>query len=110
MNSLTRAQIRDLYFKKNRQWPNRAAVRFFDRSESSEPHDIFVREILQRTPRQVDRYWIEQKFKSGDSAPSSVESDRILLDLVSRFPGSISYLPDDVPLTKTVKAIEVTGK
>ena len=109
MKKLTRSQIRDMYFKKNRNWPERTPIRFFDRPEDSEARQIFIREVLNRSSRQVDRFWIEQKFKSGDSAPSTVDNNQVLQDLISRFPGSISYLPDDVPLSKNVKVIEVTG-
>lgn len=109
VTKLSRSQIRDMYFKKTRAWPDHTAMRFFDRPETSKVRQMFITDILNRSSRQVDRYWIEQKFKSGDSAPSSVDNDRILQDLISRFPGSISYLPDDVPLTKNVKTIEVTG-
>jgi ABC-type phosphate transport system substrate-binding protein len=109
VNQITATQIRDFYFKKNRNWSDGTSVRFFDRSESNPARSIFFSDILKRNPRQVDRYWIEQKFKSGDTAPSDVDSNQILLDLISRLPGSISYLSDDVTLPKNVKVIEVTA-
>ena len=109
VSKLSHVQIRDYYLKRNRAWADNTSVRFFDRPETTEVRKIFLENFLHRTSRQVDRFWIEQKFKSGDSAPSSVANDVILLDLISRFPGSISYISDEVPMTKKVKIIEVTG-
>ncbi len=110
LTKLSRAQVKDYYFKKNRQWPDQSTVRFFDRHESNPARDIFLQTILNRTARQVDNFWIEQKFKSGDSAPSTVDEDKILIDLISRFPGAISYLSEDVSVTKNVKVIQVTDQ
>ncbi|MES2527082.1 MAG: substrate-binding domain-containing protein [Bdellovibrionota bacterium] len=107
LNKLSRTQLKDYYFKKIRQWPDHSTVRFFDRPESNLAREIFLQTVLNRSARQVDNYWIEQKFKSGDSAPSSVEDDLVVMELISRFPGAISYLSEETPLNKQVKVIEV---
>lgn len=103
---ITKNQLQDLYFKRNRIWPNGSAVRFFDRDELIRSE--FLSQYLKKTTRQVDQYWIAQKFNTGDTAPTMISSDAMTMSLVSRFPGGIGYITLGSPLNKDVKTIEVT--
>lgn len=110
MNSttmITRDQIQDYYFKRNRMWPDGKPVRFFDRQDNSQERIYFLKSLIRKTARQVDQFWIGQKFNTGDSAPIQVSTDTMTLNLVSRFPGGISYVNEGVTLPKNVKVLEV---
>lgn len=103
---LTRTQIQELFFKTVREWQDGSAVRFFDRVDSPE-RNIFLKYYLRRTQRQVDRYWIAQKLRSGASAPTQLTSDSMTASLVARFPGGIGYVSETFRGAKGVKLIEV---
>lgn len=110
MNSttmITRDQIQDYFFKRNRLWPDGKPVRFFDRQDNSQERIYFLKSLIRKTARQVDQFWIGQKFNTGDSAPIQVSTDTMTLNLVSRFPGGISYVNEGVTLPKNVKVLEV---
>lgn len=110
MNSttmITRDQIQDYFFKRNRLWPDGKPVRFFDRQDNSQERTYFLKNLIRKTARQVDQFWIGQKFNTGDSAPIQVSTDTMTLNLVSRFPGGISYVNEGVTLPKNVKVLEV---
>lgn len=110
LSQISKDQIQDFYFKKNRQWPDGKAVRFFDRMDNSPIRSIFLQNIIQKTSRQVDQFWIGQKFNTGDSAPTQVSTDSLTMNLVSRFPGGIGYIQEGTPLTKNVKILTVIGQ
>lgn len=110
VNQITKDQIQDYYFKRNRNWPHGEPIRFFDRSDNSTIRNIFLRDFIQKSSRQVDQFWIGQKFNTGDSAPTQVNSDHLSMNLVSRFAGGISYVLEGTPLSKNVKIINVTGQ
>lgn len=110
VNQVTKNQLQDYYFKRNRVWSHGEPVRFFDRSDNSTIRNIFLRDFIQKSSRQVDQFWIGQKFNTGDSAPTQVSSDHLSMNLVSRFAGGISYVQEGTPLSKNVKIINVTGQ
>ncbi|HXH32393.1 MAG TPA: hypothetical protein VNJ01_16450 [Bacteriovoracaceae bacterium] len=109
LNSISSQQLQDFYFKRAKQWPDGSALRFFDRSEGSEERKEFLSSLLHRSTRQVDHFWIGQKLYSGASAPSQVNSDRMVTSLVARFPGGISYVSENFTQFKGVKVLTVTG-
>jgi ABC-type phosphate transport system substrate-binding protein len=101
--------IQDYYFKRNRSWSDGKPVRFFDRQNNG-LRESFLKTIINKSSRQVDQYWIGQKFNTGDSAPTQVSSDSLVIGLVSKFPGGIGYVSEGTVLPKEVKVIEVMGK
>jgi len=106
-NQITRDQIQDYFFKRNRLWPDGKPVRFFDRQDNSAERTYFLKYHLHKTARQVDQFWIGQKFNTGDSAPIQVSTETMTLNMVSRFPGGISYVNEGVRLPKNVKVLEI---
>ena len=107
-NQISRDQIQDYFFKRNRSWPDGKPVRFFDRQDNSHERAVFLKSHLHKSARQVDQFWIAQKFNTGDSAPIQVSTDTMTLNMVSRFPGGISYVKEGVSLPKNVKILEIS--
>ena len=107
IQTITTSQIQDFFLKRARTWPDGTPVRFFDRSDDSPERKIFLQNYLKRTARQVEQHWIGQKLYSGDSSPSQVTSDSLMVSLVSRFPGGIGYVSAYFSAGKGVKIIEV---
>lgn len=109
ISSLTPEQIRDFYLKKNKQWPNGNSVRFFDRDDESDERKIFLREVLKRSQREVETFWIGQKLYTGHSAPTQVNSDSLMAALVNKIPGSLGYVSESFTTPKGIKIIELKG-
>lgn len=107
VSQITKNQLQDFFFKRSRMWSDGSPVRFFDHSDT-DLRKSFLQKFIRMTPRQVDQFWIAQKFSSGDSAPTQVSSDSMIMNMVSRFPGGIGYVREGTTLSKNVKIIEVT--
>lgn len=109
VSNLSKQQILNFYFKKVRQWPDGNEVRFFDRSDESPERNIFLKDILNKTSRDLEEFWIGQKLYTGNSAPSQLSSDKMVKHMVMHFPGAIGYVRADFPITEGIKKIEITG-
>lgn len=110
VTELRQEDIRNYFLKKNKQWPHGGSVRFFDRNDDSPERRIFLRNVIERSPREIETFWIGQKLYSGHSAPTQVSSDSMMSSLVSRFPGGIGYVSKDFTPPKGVKVIKVKSE
>lgn len=107
-SELPRAQIAEFFMKRQRQWPDGTPMRFFDRDDDSIERKIFLNEVVEKTSREVELFWIGQKLYTGHSAPTQVSTDSLVISLVSRFPGAMGYVSSDTPLQgKGVKAVAI---
>lgn len=109
VKELTASQIADFYFKRKRSWPNGTKVRFFDHGDSA-VRNQFYRQILKKSARDVDLFWIGEKNFSGQGAPVAAPDDGMVISSVASVPGAIGYISDTEgePLTG-VKKITVKG-
>lgn len=107
INEISKDQLQDFFFKRVRNWPDGRPVRFFDRLDNSALRNKFLRDYINRSSRQVEQFWIGQKFNTGDSAPTQINSDSLMANMVSRFPGGIGYVHDAKDLPKDVKVLKI---
>lgn len=105
---LSRAQIAEYYLKKDRTWPDGSPVRFFDRRDDFKDRRSFLQDLVKKSPREVDLYWIGQKLYTGDSAPTQLATDSMVISLVSRFKGAIGYVSAESASAPGVKKIEIS--
>jgi ABC-type phosphate transport system substrate-binding protein len=108
LSSISKDQLRDYFLKKIKTWPDGSQVKFFDRGEETKERNLFLKNFIERSSREVETFWIGQKLYTGHSAPTQVNNDSMAMALISRFPGAISYVSEDVILKSGIKKIVVT--
>lgn len=91
-SDVTLTQVQNYFLKKTREWPNGEVVRFFDRRDDSNERRVFLRDVLRKSSREIELFWIGQKLYSGNAAPIQVSTDSMMASMVSRFPGAIGYV------------------
>ena len=69
----------------------------------------FDKIVLGMSPDDVSQFWIERKIRGLSGPPRSVDSLSLLLRLIARLPGAVSYARP-AQLTGDVRAIKVNGK
>ncbi len=69
----------------------------------------FDRIVLGLNPEEVGRFWIDRKIRGLAGPPRSLDSIPLLLRLVQRFPGAISYARSPLPL-EGLRVLRVNGK
>lgn len=80
-------------------------MRFFDMNDENEERKIFLKNVLNKSSRDIELYWIGQKLYSGNSAPLQMSTDAMMAGVVSRFPGAIGYVSSSFSLSPGVKKV-----
>lgn len=109
VSELSVPQVRDFFLKRKTQWPDGKPVRFVDWEEGASVRNTFLSEIVRKSARDLELFWIGEKLYHGNSAPIKVNSVEMVTAFVSRLAGAIGYVPSDAPLPATkVKRIELS--
>ena len=69
---------------------------------------LFDRRVLEMTPEEVARYWVDQRIRGNTKPPRTVPRTDLLIKVVSQFPGAISYVAVG-DLDSSVRALTVGG-
>jgi hypothetical protein len=69
----------------------------------------FDREVLDMTPDQVGRYWMDSLIRGQGGAPRTVPNTELLFKVVAKVPGAISYA-ELSRVSGGVTAVRVNGK
>lgn len=109
IEKLTVKEVRDLYFKRSRQWNDGENVRFIDRTNGS-LRNAFLKKYLGKTTSEIELYWIGQKLNSGNSPPLKESSDLKTMNFVATFKGAIGFISKSTVLKKSVKSVKVEIK
>ena len=91
--SLTTLELRRIFMKQSRMWPHGEPVVPVDWDSTHYLRSVFSKDVLDRTVREMQEYWVQQSMTQGISPPSTQRSARAVLRFVASVPGAISYLP-----------------
>ncbi|MEM6925980.1 MAG: hypothetical protein AAF602_03540, partial [Myxococcota bacterium] len=64
--------------------------------------------VLGMDAEQVGAYWVDQRIRGGRAAPRSQRSEPLLVAMVARLPGAITYVRADA-VTDRVKVLAIDG-
>jgi hypothetical protein len=81
----------------------------FNLPPSSVERQLFERRVLEMTPEEVAKHWIDRRIRGQSGAPKTAPSAEVLLKIASHFPGAIVYL-QSTPLDPGLKALAVEGR
>ncbi len=109
VSSITADQLNSYFIKKERNWKNGDAVRFFDHRDENNNRKLFLKKFMSKTSREIELYWIGEKIYTGNIAPIQVTSDSMMASMVARFVGGIGYVSSQYRIPKTVKRITITA-
>lgn len=69
----------------------------------------FDRVVLDMSPDEVARYWIDRKIRGHSGPPRTIDNTALLKRVVARLPGAISYVKRE-EADSTVKVLKLDGK
>ena len=106
VKTLPIVQLRRIFMKESRMWPHAEPMVPVDWESTAEIRQVFSRQILNRSVREMAEHWVKQSITQGLAPPSTQRSARAILRFVANVPGAISYVPpSDVDETVAVVAI-----
>jgi len=105
--SLSLAELRRIFL--NKETSDAGGDRFIPLNQRSGniERTRFDQEVLNMTPDQVARYWIDQRLR-GKRAPATVPSLVMLKRALNELPGAISYLAL-ADLDSSTRALNIDG-
>ena len=107
-DSLSREEIRNIYFGKTTFWPNNTPVRAYNRPAGSPAGRKFFRSLLGMSSGAFREHWNERQLSGGGIAPATVTSAESIVARVAGASGAIGYaleseLPADVSGVRLIR-------
>ena len=107
VKTLPIVELRRIFMKQSRMWPHAEPMVPVDWESTAEIRQVFSKQVLNRSVREMAEYWVQQSMTQGIAPPSTQRSARAILRFVASVPGAISYVPapeaDDTVNVVTVK-------
>ncbi|CAM3397058.1 phosphate ABC transporter substrate-binding protein [Halomonas lysinitropha] len=92
VETLSRAELSDIYLGRLNRLPNGASVVPIDQREGTSTRGEFYKKYLGITPAQVKAHWSRLIFTGRGQPPRSVPGDDAVADVVAEAPNAIGYL------------------
>jgi hypothetical protein len=67
-------------------------IRCFEPAPGTPLRRAFARIVLERSEREMERYWLEQALSGGPPPPREISSERELVERVASRRGALAYL------------------
>jgi ABC-type phosphate transport system substrate-binding protein len=107
VKTLPTVELRRIFMKQSRMWPHAEPMVPVDWESTAEIRQVFSKQVLNRSVREMAEYWVQQSMTQGIAPPSTQRSARAILRFVASVPGAISYVPPgEVDDTVNVVAIK----
>lgn len=92
VSELSPAEVRAYLMKERVSWPNGKKVRSVDRKGESPEREVYLKDIVQMTSEQLEKYWVSIRYKNGIPVPPKLNGDAQTIEYVQSFPGAIGYV------------------
>ncbi len=108
IGALSADEVRDYFLKRRSQWPDGTPVRFIDWQAGHPLRTSFLDQIIKKSPRELEVFWVREMQYRGNSAPIKVATPDMVIAFVSRLAGAIGYIPERATIRSTrVKRVEI---
>jgi hypothetical protein len=92
--SLTRTELRDIFFVRRTKWPNGDSIRVFVLPDRHPLHIRFSKEILGVYPHQLRSTWDRILYSGTGVPPTVVNTPQEIRERVDATPGGIGYVEE----------------
>lgn len=93
VRTLPIVELRRIFMKQSRMWPHAEPMVPVDWESTAEIRQVFSKQVLNRSVREMAEWWVQQSITQGIAPPSTQRSARAILRFVASVPGAISYVP-----------------
>jgi ABC-type phosphate transport system substrate-binding protein len=96
IESISRSSVRSIFSMRMTTWPNGLPIQVFVMGDKAPLHASFSKEILGVFPHQLRRAWNRQIFAGIGQAPTKVDSEQEMVEMVAKTPGAIGYISEGI--------------
>jgi ABC-type phosphate transport system substrate-binding protein len=90
-DSLSKDEIKKIYLGKKTAWDNGQKINFVT-LKAKEVHDLFLKEIINKTATQFKTYWKKMVFTGKGTIPKDFDTEANLIAYVAATEGAIGYI------------------
>ncbi len=105
VETLSKAEIKKIFLGTKTFWDNGDSIDVLLQNEG-EPHQSFVHDILNKTPKQFQMYWKRELFSGTGIPPRRSPDDQSVKTAVAADPRMISYIAT-IHLDNSIKRIRL---
>ena len=110
VDSLTVGELRRVVLGDREFFPTGLRITLLLRAPIAHERDIVLKNLCQMTEAQFRQHWIAKVFRADTAlAPKIVYSAEMALDMVSRFPGAITFV-EASRVSKGFKVVRIDGR
>lgn len=109
IESLTQAQLADIYLGRQNHLPNGQSVVPIDQTESTEAREAFYGRYLGRSEAQIKAHWSKLVFTGRGRPPRAVEDDGDMAVFLAEHPEAIGYL-DRSLVNDKLQVVEIESR
>jgi len=91
VGSLTGDEVKDIFLAKKTQWDNGQKINFVTLKDC-DTHRAFLKQYLQKSSSQFERYFRTLVFTGKGSIPKAFDTEEQLVHFVSSTDGAIGYV------------------
>jgi ABC-type phosphate transport system substrate-binding protein len=92
--TISRNSLRSIFSMRKTLWPDGKPIHVFVMPDKTNLHIDFSKQLLGLFPHQLRRVWNRQIYSGMGQAPTKVESEQEMRELVTKTPGAIGYLSE----------------
>ncbi|MBU2955225.1 hypothetical protein [Marinobacter sp. F3R08] len=92
--------LNQIFAMQIRRWPDSSAIQVFTLPSTSDLHREFAVKKLKIQAHQLDRIWNRMLFTGTGKAPTVVDSETKMLEMIQSTPGAIGYVSRDFPVSE----------
>ena len=101
--------LRAMFGMRLRNWPDGTPVKVFVLNDDSKLHASFSKKKLEIFPHQLRYAWDRLVYSGTGQAPTKVDSEEEMREMVASTPGAIGYLPLDL-VDETVHMLNIQAQ
>src|SRR5262245_37354072 len=90
--ALSADDVRSYFMKQKSTWPNGEKIRPVDIESDNAARAVFLSRVLKTTSSDLERHWLEIKYRSAESPPKRMSDDDGVLKYVGAFKGGIGFV------------------
>ncbi|MFQ5580931.1 MAG: hypothetical protein ACE5FZ_09990 [Nitrospiria bacterium] len=109
VSELSPLEIKNYLLKKSLSWPNGKKVKSVDRKGSPPERKVYLKDVVNMSNDQLDKYWVSARYKKGVPLPPKLSGDQQIIEYVQSFGGAISYVNSSSISEAQKASIKIVG-
>ncbi len=105
IKALTAKQVAEFYLGRNRSFDHGEYALVIDQGRDTPQRERFFKAVTGMAMPQVNAYWSRLKFTGQIQPPQQIDTESVVIDMVSRNPTAIAYVTGNVVGNPQVKSV-----